>query len=284
MKTVVTSPGGQEVVMGDGLPTVLVGERINPFGKGGIKEALTAKDMAPLKMEALRQVEAGADILNVSVGAFGVDETVMLPRVVRELASLVDVPLCLESRNPKALEAALQIGCGIPIINSVTGEEAVLKNLLPLVQQYHTVVIALASDGAGVPAEPEKRLQVAERIVARAEELGISRERILLDCLAESIGINQQAAHTTLRTMRMVKEKLGLKLVLGASNISFALPGRGTVNAVFLGLAISRGLDCAIVNVQAAKPYILAADLLSGRDRYARRHTTYCRGAKARNL
>jgi len=282
MKTGVTSAKGKEVVIGEGGPTVLIGERINPFGKNGIKEALAAGDMEPIRAEALRQTEAGADILNVCVSAFGIDETVVLPRVVRELSALVDVPLCLDSRNPEALEAALQAGCGKPLINSISGEEGVLDKILLLVKRYDTAVVALATDSAGIPAKPEKRLDVIRRIVDRAEARGIGREKILADCLAESVGINQQAAGITLQTMGMVKEELGLNLVLGASNISFGLPMRKYINTVFLSLAVKGGLDCAIVNVEAVKPFMLAADLLTGRDARSRRYTTYCRALKGR--
>ena len=284
MKTGVTSAKGKEVFIGDGLPTVLIGERINPFGKNGIKEALAAGDMEPIRAEALHQTEAGADILNVCVSAFGIDETVVLPRVVRELSALVDVPLCLDSRNPEALEAALQAGCGKPLINSISGEEGVLDKVLLLVKRYDTAVVALATDSAGIPAKPEKRLDVIRRIVDRAEASGIGRERILADCLAESVGINPQAAGITLQTMGMVKEELGLNLVLGASNISFGLPMRKYINTVFLSLAVKGGLDCAIVNVEAVKPFMLAADLLTGRDARARRYTTYCRALKGRTV
>jgi 5-methyltetrahydrofolate--homocysteine methyltransferase len=280
MKTMVRSVQGKEIIIGDRLPTVLIGERVNPFGKSGIKEALAAGNTELVKAEAARQVAAGADILNVSVNAFGIDERVMLPRVVMEMTGEVDVPFCLESRNPEALEAVLQNGCGTPIINSVTGEDAILDVLLPLVKRYNTAVVALATDSAGIPSQPQRRLEVLRKIVDRAEQMGIGRERIIADCLAESIGINPGAAETTLETMRIVKEDLGLNLVLGASNISFGLPRRSFINTVFLSLAVRAGLDSAIVNVEAVKPYILAADLLTGRDARARRYSTYFRTSK----
>ncbi len=280
MKTRVVGPKGKEVFFGDGLPTVLIGERINPFGKSGIKEALLAGDTGPAKKEALSQVAAGADMILINVGAFGIDETVMLPKLVGELVEIVDVPLAIESRNPRALDATLSLGVGTPLVNSITGEENVINDVLPMVQKYNTPVVALATDSAGIPSTPEARLEVLKKIVARAESMGISRDRIVADCLAESVGINPKAAETTIRTMRLVKKELGLNLCMGASNISFGLPVRSYINTVFMALVVNAGLDSAIVNVQTVKPYVLAADLVSGRDSRARRYTAYCRSLK----
>ncbi len=280
MKTRVVGPGGREVLFGDGLPTVLIGERINPFGKSGIKEALLAGSTEAAKREALSQVAAGADMILVNVGAFGIDETTMLPRLVGELIKIIDVPLAIESRNREALDATLSLGLGTPLVNSITGEENVLADVLPVVQKYNTPVVALATDSAGIPSVPEARVEVLKKIVARAENAGISRDRIVADCLAESAGINAKAAETTIRTMRLVKEELGLNLCMGASNISFGLPVRSYINTVFMALVVNAGLDSAIVNVQTVKPYVLAADLVSGRDPRARRYTAYCRSLK----
>lgn len=275
MKTKLTSPGGKEVIIGDNLPTVLIGERINPFGKGPIKEALTSGNMKPIREEALQQVEAGADILNVSVNTFGIDERLVLPRVVSEIIKTVDVPLCLESRNPAALEEALKLGCGKPIISSVTGEDCLLEEILPLVKKYNTAVVALASDTVGIPKEPLRRLEIVKCIVDRADKIGIAREDVLVDGLAESSAVNNKAAIVTLETMGIIKRELGVNLVLGASNVSFGLPNRTVINAVFLSMAIQTGLNCAITNAAKMKPYILAADLLLGRDQWAQRYTAY---------
>lgn len=281
MKTHVWSPQGKEVIIGDNLPTVLMGERINPFGKGPIKEALISGAMEPIREEALRQVEVGADILNVSVNAFGIDESVVLPRVVSEIIKTVDVPLCLESRNPVALEETLKLSCGKPIISSVTGEDQVLEEMLPLVKKYNTAVIALASDSLGIPKEPLGRVNIIRHIIERAENIEISLESILVDCIAESSAVNDKAAIVTLETMGIIKRELGINLVLGASNVSFGLPNRNVINAVFLSLAIQTGLTCAIVNAAKMKPYIMAADLLLGRDQWARHYTAYYRKSKS---
>lgn len=277
MITKLVSPNGKEVLVGDTGPTILIGEKINPFGKGPIKDALISGDMKPVREEAIKQVEAGADVLIISVAAFGIDETVILPRAAQAVMEAVDVPLCLESRNPVALENALKLGCGKPIVSSITGEAIHIEQLLPLVKKYNTAFVALASDSSGVPNTAARRLEIITDIVEKADKLGIDRENIIADCVAESSAVNNNAAKITLETMDMVKRLWGLNLVLGASNVSFGLPSRTVINAVFLSLAVSRGLTLAIVNAKLMKPYIMAADLLMGRDNRARRYTTYCR-------
>ncbi len=229
-------------------------------------------------------MEAGADILMISVAAFGLDEEAILPRVTEAVIKTVDVPLCLESRNPQALEKALQLGCGKPIISSVTGEEQLIEQILPLVKTYHTAVVLLASDENSIPREPQKRIDIINGILKRAEALGIPREDILVDCVAESSAVSDQAVSITLETMAGLKGELGLNLVLGASNVSFGLPKRTIINSVFLSLAISAGLNCAIVDAARMKPTILAADLLLGRDPRARRYTAYFRKLKSASV
>jgi 5-methyltetrahydrofolate--homocysteine methyltransferase len=277
VETRVISPQGKEIVIGDNRPIVLIGERINPFGKGPLKEAMKSGDMEPIRAEALKQVEAGADILMVSVAAFGIDENMVLPQVTEAIKKTVDVPLCLESRNPLALEKTLQLGCGKPIISSVTGEEAMLERILPLVKQYKTALVILASDVSGIPNNAAKRVDIISTIVKKAQEAGIGVEDLLADCVAESSAVNPIAAIVTLETMKKVREQWGMNMVLGASNVSFGLPSRTVINAVFLSLAAQAGLTSAIVNARLMKPYILAADLLMGRDHRARRYTGYCR-------
>jgi 5-methyltetrahydrofolate--homocysteine methyltransferase len=277
METKVVSPLGKEVIIGDNLPTILIGERINPFGKGPIKEGMLSGNMEPIAREAIAQVEAGADILILSVAAFGIDEKVILPKVTEAVIKAVDVPLCLESRDPVALEAALQLGCGRPIVSSVTGEAPMLAKILPIVKKHNTSLVILASDESGVPNNAARRLSVLTHIVEKAQEYGIGPERLLADCVAESSAVNNMAALITMQTMEMVKKTTGVNLVLGASNVSFGLPKRPVINAVFLSLAIEKGLNSAIVNAATMKPYIMATDLLLGRDNRARRYTTYFR-------
>lgn len=281
METLVVSHKGKEVIIGDKLPTVLIGERINPFGKGPIKEGMISGNMEPIRQEAIKQVEAGADILIVSVAAFGVDENVIFPKAVETVMNAVDVPICLESRNPVALEKALQLGCGKPIISSVNGEKELLDNLLPLVKKYDTSLVILASDSNGIPNNSQKRVQILTDIRDKAKEMGIGPERLVADCIAESSAVNSMAGLLTMETMRMVRKDLGINFVLGASNVSFGLPDRPVINAVFLALAINAGLNSAIVNAAKMKPYIMATDLMLGLDPKARRYTTYFRKMKS---
>jgi len=276
MKTVLKGME-KKVVIGDGLPTVLLGERINPTGKKKLAAALVAGDLEIVRTEALAQIEAGADILDVNVGAAGVDEVDLLPRAVKLVLETVGAPVAIDTADREALAAALAMHRetnpdGKPLINSVNGEEASLNRVLPLVAEYGTAVIGLCMDDDGIPETPEKRLAVAKKIVDRAEELGIPREDILIDCLALTVGADSQAGWTTLEAIRLVKEELGVNMALGASNVSFGLPDRETINGAFLAMAIERGLNCPIVDAAKVAHYIQAADLALGRDEYAMRY------------
>jgi 5-methyltetrahydrofolate--homocysteine methyltransferase len=267
-KTVVISPEK---------PTVLVGERINPTGKKRLAAALGAGDLEIVRQEALAQVEAGADVLDVNVGAAGVDEVALLPRAVRMVMETVDVPICIDSANAEALSVALAVHReiapeGKPLINSVNGEEARLQEVLPLVAEYRAAVIGLAMDDDGIPETSEGRFAVVEKIVERAAALGIPPEDIAIDCLALTVGADSKAGWVTLNAMKMVREKLGLNMTLGASNVSFGLPEREVINWAFLAMAIQNGLTCPIVDAAKVRPAILAADLLLGRDDYAMRY------------
>ena len=276
METVLKGKG-KPVVIADGRPTVILGERINPTGKKKLAAALLAGDLEIVRTEALAQVEAGADILDVNVGAAGVDEVSLLPKAVQLVLDTVNVPICIDSPNGEALAAALSLHRqlnpdGRPLINSVNGEESSLKRVLPLVAEYKTAVIALCMDDNGIPDTPKGRLAVAKKIVEWAERHGIGRQDLLFDCLALTVGADSKAAWTTLESIRMVKEELGVNLALGASNISFGLPEREIINGIFLGMAIARGLNCPIVDAAKVRHYILAADLALGRDDYAMRY------------
>lgn len=276
MKTVLKGRG-KEVVIGEGLPTVILGERINPTGKKRLAAALLARDLEVVRQEALAQVDAGAHLLDVNVGAAGVDEVDLLPKAVQLVIETVDVPLAIDTPNGEALAAALTVHKelvpdGKPLVNSVNGEEASLARVLPLVAEYGTAVIGLCMDDEGIPESPERRLAVAKTIVERAAKHGIPREDILIDCLALTVGADSQAGWVTLEAIRMVKEELGVNMALGASNVSFGLPERETINGVFLGMAIMRGLNCPIVDAAKVGHFILAADLALGRDEYAMRY------------
>lgn len=271
MKTQVSS-ATKEVVIGHDQRTVLIGERINPTGKKNLSAALQAGDMELVRKEALTQVEAGADILDVNVGATGVDEVALLPQAVQIVMETVDVPLCLDSDNPKALEAALKVYQGKPIVNSVNGQEERLKGILPLVKEYGAAVIGLTMDDQGIPHEADRRVAIAGRIIERAEALGIPREDIIIDCLALTVATDGRAGLATLEAVRTVKEQLGVNQTLGASNISFGLPDRDLLNSAFLALAIAAGVTCPLVDAAKVRPAILAVDLLLGHDEYAMRY------------
>jgi 5-methyltetrahydrofolate--homocysteine methyltransferase len=273
METVLKGTG-KKVVIGEGRPTAILGERINPTGKKKLAAALVAGDLEVVRQEALAQVAAGADILDVNVGAAGVNEQELLPRAVRLVLETVGTPIAIDTADREALAAALAMHRdvnpdGKPLINSVNGEEASLARVLPLVADYGTAVIGLCMDDEGIPDTPEKRLAVADKIVERAARLGIGKENILIDCLALTVGADSRAGWITLETIRLVREKLGVNLALGASNVSFGLPDREIINGAFLAMAIDRGLNCPIVDAAKVRPYIVAADLALGRDEYA---------------
>lgn len=271
MHTILSS-ATREVVIGDDQPTVLIGERINPTGRKKLAAALETGDMEVLRREAVAQVEAGADILDVNVGSSGVDEVGLLAQVVQAVAETVDVPLSLDSDNPGALEAALKVYHGKPIINSVTGQESSLAEVLPLVKRYDAAVIALTMDDDGIPADPARRVVIAHKIIERAESLGIPREDVIIDCLVLTVATESDAALVTLEAVRRVKEELGVNQTLGASNISYGLPERNVLNGAFLAMAINAGVTCPTVNAARVRQAVLATDLLLGRDRYARHY------------
>ena len=276
METVLKSAQGT-VVIGPERPTVLIGERINPTGKKRLAAALVEGNLDVVRLEAEAQVEAGADVLDVNVGAAGVDEVDLLPRALRLVMETVPVPVCIDSANTEALRAAFAVHKelapgGKPLINSVSGEEDRLENVLPLVAEYGAAVICLTMDDGGIPSEPEKRLAIARRIVERAEAAGIPREDLIIDCLALTVGADSRAGRATLDAIRMVREELGVNMTLGASNISFGLPQRDIVNWAFLALVIQNGVNCPIVDAAKVRPAILATDLILARDEYAMRY------------
>lgn len=283
METRVSS-ATKEVVISDSLPTVLIGERINPTGKKKLAAALQAGDMEFVRQEALAQIQAGADILDVNVGVPGVDEVALLPQAVQVVMGAVDVPLCLDSHNPKALEASLKVYRGKPIVNSVSGQERSLEKVLPLVKEYGAAVIGLTMDDDGIPSDADRRLGIAGKIVERAEALGIPRADVIIDCLALTVGADSGAGLVTIEAIRKVKASLGVNLTLGASNISFGLPDRNLLNSAFLSIAIAMGVTCPVVDTAKVRPIVLAADLALGRDKYAMRYIKVYRQRQKANF
>ncbi len=231
----------------------VIGERINPTGKPKLKAALRAGDLDYLVGEAVMQQEHGADVLDVNVGLPELDEPQMLTAAVDKLASTVTLPLVIDSSDPVAVEAAVRGYAGKPLINSVNGKQESLEAVLPIVKRYGCAVIGLALDEGGIPPTAEGRFAVAERIVAAAESYGIPRTDVVIDCLTMACATNQSEALEILRAITMVKERLGVRTVLGVSNISFGLPQRNMVNSTFLAAAFGCGLDMPILNPKARR-------------------------------
>ena len=226
----------------------IIGERINPTGKKLFKEALLRHDMDYILGQALEQISGGADILDVNVGLPGIDEREMMIDTIKSLQAVVDVPLQIDSTIPEVLEAALRVYNGKPLVNSVNGEEESLNNVLPLVKKYGAGVIGLALDKDGIPKKAEDRVAIAKKIMDRAVAIGIPKEDIYIDCLTLTASAEQEGVMETLNALHTVKNELGLKTVLGVSNISFGLPNRVLVNHIFLTMALTNGLDLAIIN------------------------------------
>ena len=249
----------------------VIGERINPTGKKRLKQALLDEDFDYILSQAIEQIDAGAEILDVNVGVPSLDDVNMLPRVVKQLQSITGLPLQIDSSNPEAIEAALRVYNGKAIVNSVNGEEKVMDAILPAVKKYGAAVVGLTLDENGIPPTAEERFEIARRILEKAKSYGISEENVIIDCLTLTASAQQKEADETLRAVRMVKEKLGLKTALGVSNISFGLPARPVVNRTFLTLAMENGLDLPIINpnVEDMMASIFAYNVLKNVDRNA---------------
>lgn len=268
---------GNPVTIGGGGPTVIIGERINPTGKKRLAAALQEGNLSLVREEALAQVAAGADVIDVNVGAAGVDEVDLLPRAVRAVVETVEAPVSVDTANAEALAAALRelrqvVPDARPLVNSVNGEQASLERVLPLVKEFGTAVIALCMDDEGIPPTPEKRLDVARRIIQQAEELGIPRQDVVVDCLALTVGSDHTAAAVTLGAIEQVNREFAVNQTLGASNVSFGLPDRETINGASLAMVVAAGVTCPIVDAARVRPHILAADLLLGADPFAMRY------------
>ena len=252
----------------------VIGERINPTGKKRLQQALLEEDMDYLVEMAIRQADAGADLLDVNVGYPGVDEVSMLPRAVQAIQAAVDLPLQIDTTNPEALEAALRVFHGKAAVNSVNGKEESLAAVLPLVKKYGAAVVGLTLDEDGIPDTAEKRLAIARKILERATALGIPREDVWIDCLTLTVSAQQEQAKETLRAVRLVTEELGLQTVLGVSNISFGLPSRLLMTQTFLACAMEAGLKLPIVNPNQREimDVVAARRVLSGEDAECRKY------------
>ena len=258
----------QEVIIAPDQPVVIIGERINPTGRKAFSAELQAGDLSRVAKDAQAQADAGALVLDVNVGAAGVDEVKLLPEAVRIVQDTVDLPVCLDSPNPAALEAALKVVRGRALINSVNGETDKLAAVLPLVAEYGAAVIALCMDDTGIPPTPGQRLEVANSILEAAQKHGIAPDDILFDPLVMAVGADHNAGMITVETARMIRAQTGCNMTAGASNVSFGMPDRDMLNTVFLSLLIQVGVNAPISNPLKNALTVRAADLLLGRDEY----------------
>jgi len=269
----------RKIEFGEGLPTVIIGERINPTEKKRLAHDLSKGKFDVLIQEALSQKKAGADILDVNVAAPGADETILLPKAVSKVLEVSGLPVCIDSSNPEALKKALEVYPYKALVNSVTGQEKSLKAVLPLVKKFGASVVGLIMDDKGIPKTVDKRFEVAKRIIETAKSYGIAKEDIVIDCLCLAQAAEPDSGVVTLETLRKVSRELGVATVLGVSNISFGMPDRKIINLSFLAQAISQGLNAAIVDptIEGVVETILASDFLAGRDSYGKRYLKYYR-------
>lgn len=279
MHTILRS-GKKEVTIGIDKPFVMIGEKINPTGNKKLASALQEGNFDFARQLAERQVAWGADALDINVGVPGLDEMAAVAKVVSAVAESVDAPLCIDSTNLEVLAAGLKAVPGKPLVNSVSGEEKKLESVLPLVKECGAAVIGLTMDDNGIPKTPEERVAVAEKILQRAAKIGIPAEDVIIDPLVLTVGPDSQAALVTLQTIEMIRREFGVNINLGASNVSFGLPDRLTVNQTFLAMAIQAGATCSITDPIKLGLTIRASDLLLGRDNFAMRYIKYFRNAE----
>jgi 5-methyltetrahydrofolate--homocysteine methyltransferase len=269
MDTVLSSKA-KTVTIGSDKPFCIIGERINPTGRKTFAEELKQGDLSTVAADATAQVEAGADVLDVNAGIPLVDEAELLASMLRLIQEHTDVPLCIDSSTPEALEAAVPLAEGKVLINSVTAETHSLERLLPLVKKLGAAVIGMANDEDGISMDPQTRLAAARKVVEAAADHGIAREDVIIDPLTMPIGAAPDAATAMFATVRLIRDELGVNVSCGASNISFGMPDRRAIDASFLTMAIQAGMNTAITNPLHGeiRKAVLAADLLLGRDEY----------------
>ena len=270
MHTVVRS-ATRELIIGSDKPFCIIGERINPTGRKKFQEELRAGDLSSVGIDVKTQLAGGAMMLDVNMGAPLVDEADLLAKAVKLVQSLTDVPLCIDSSVVEALEAGLGAYEGKALVNSITAEDDRMEAILPLVKKYGAAVVALPNDHDEIPDDPYKRLELVDKIVEVAtKEYGIPLEDIVIDPLAMPIGADSTLVVKTLQTIKLIKEKYDLNTTLGASNVSFGMPDRHTINAVFLPMAIEAGLTSAIMDsrTESIVRAVKAADLMAGNDEW----------------
>lgn len=271
--TTVVSSSTKTVEINREMPTVIVGERINPTGRKQVLAAFAAGDFGIARSDAIAQVEAGAHMLDVNAGVPGADEPELLVQVLKSVMEVTDVPLCIDTADPVALAAALKLYPGKALINSCNGEERSLNAVLPIAKEHGAAVIALCMDDDGIPETADARLKVAGKIIERAGKLGIPIEDIVVDPLALTMGADSNAGRLALESIELIVAEFGVNITMGASNISFGMPDRAYINSAFIAMAIHAGLTCPITNPLATPVItaILAADLSMGHDPYGAR-------------
>jgi len=267
MHTVLQS-ASKTVTIGHDQPFCIIGERINPTGRKIFAEQLRAGDYSRIDIDVAAQVAGGCDVLDVNMGVPLTDEAELLAAAIKRIQGLTDLPICIDSSVVEALEAGLAAYQGKALVNSVTGEDDRLELILPLVKRYGAAIIALPNDETGIPATPEERIRITEKILRAVERHGIPIEDLVIDPLAMTVGADTEAVTITLQTIAAIRERWGLNMTLGASNVSFGLPNRHALNAAFLPMAMAHGLTSAVMDGRTPQimQAVRASDLLLGLD------------------
>ena len=266
MHTTVSSKT-KTITIGHDKPFCVIGERINPTSRKKFSEELREGNLDTVVVDAEAQEEAGADMLDVNAGIPLVDEAELLAKMLKLVQATTDLPICIDSSVIEALEAGLAVYEGKALVNSVTGEDERLEEILPLVAKHGAAVIGLANDETGIPETAQQRLEIATKIVSVAGDHGIPPEDVVIDPLAMTVGADTEAVTTTLQAIRLIRDNLGVNMTLGASNVSFGLPERHVLNAGFLPMAMAAGLTSAIMSTaKVCVDSVRASDLLLGHD------------------
>lgn len=274
---------GKTVKIGASKTPVIVGERINPTNRKDLIAKIKAGEFDVLEGEAKKQVQNGADILDINVGVPGIDEKHAMLEALRIVQAAVDVPLWIDTSNPEVLAAALKEVKGRPGINSTTGEEKRMEAVIPLAAEYQVPLVGLCIDDAGIPQTAEKRVEIARRIIERAEKHGLDRKDIIIDCVALACSTGENGARATLETIRICSEELGVNTTVGLSNVSFGLPDRPVLNAAFMLLCAGQGLTCFIGNPNDPHMQVAlrASKLFWGEDKFGMGYLSYYRKRQA---
>ena len=267
MHTVLSSHG-KTVTIGHDQPFCIIGERINPTGRKNFQLQLREGDLSAIEKDVFAQIAGGADVLDVNMGVPLTDEPALLSKAITLIQTLTDMPICIDSSIIEALQAGLEAYQGKALVNSVTGEDERMELVLPLIKKHGAAIIALPNDETGIPATAAERMVITEKIVRAVEKHGIPLEDLVIDPLAMTVGADPEAVKITLETIYLIREKWGLNMTLGASNISFGLPYRHALNAAFLPAAMSHGLTSAVMDARTPQivESVRAADLLLGLD------------------